>query len=105
MTQATIILGLLANVALLWMIYWRLGDILRAEQRNRIELCKLVKGSLNPRTRIGTLAPQSGATSVEQKLSKLGRASAARRVVVGGDSDSELHKQMNANNPEAVDDE
>jgi len=52
------------------------------------QLEKLTALSLNPRTRFAQATMQSGATTEEQTLSKLGRSSVARRTVVGGDDDS-----------------
>lgn len=52
------------------------------------KLDELTSLSLNPRTRISQASMQSGATTEEQTLAKLGRVSVAKRVVVGGDDDS-----------------
>lgn len=68
----------------------RLDDIFRAQ--------------INPRTRIGgPIKVQSGAVSDEQKLERLGRASTAigRRIVVGGDDDSQLNKDLTTSVKEA----
>ena len=58
------------------------------------KLDQLTSLSLNPRTRIGQATMQSGAVSEEQKLERLGRASVARRVVVGGDDDSRQKQDL-----------
>lgn len=93
--MTTLIVALLAVIcALLGGVFWRLGDVLAYQRDIRTEVRKLVRLSLNPRTRISQIAPQSGATTEEQVLSRLGRASAARRVVVGGDSDSKLNLDL-----------
>lgn len=57
-------------------------------QAQNEKIDKLTSLSLNPRTRIAQATMQSGAVTEEQKLQRLGRASVARRVVVGGDDDS-----------------
>lgn len=44
---------------------------------------------LTSRTRITTASVRSGAPSEVEILKRLGRASASRRIVVGGDDDSE----------------
>lgn len=85
-----------AVIVVLWLIYWRLGDIKTELQRENIKLEKIKDLQLNPRTRIGgPIAVQSGPVTQEQQLKKLGRASAARRVVVGGDPDSQLNHDLN----------
>lgn len=45
-------------------------------------------------TRQSRASMQSGATTDEQRLTRLGRASAARRVVVGGELDSQLYQDL-----------
>jgi hypothetical protein len=50
---------------------------------------------LKSRARIATASVQSGAVSEEQQLRRLGRASQARRIVVGGDDDSQLNQELN----------
>ena len=49
---------------------------------------------LTSRARVRRASMQSGATTDEQVLSRLGRASVGRRVVIGGDDDSVLSGQL-----------
>lgn len=87
--------GLLILILLMVIVVVIGVDNLRRETQRVGDLLEEIKGlQLNPRTRIGTLAPRSGAVSQEQELTKLGRASAARRVVVGGDPDSRLNTDL-----------
>lgn len=58
------------------------------------KLDKLTKLSLNPRTRIAQATMQSGARVPEQDLKQLAHTSRAKRVVVGGDEDSEQYRQL-----------
>jgi hypothetical protein len=59
------------------------------------EVLELKRLSLNPRTRISTIETQSGPVSEEKSGRRLGRASAAHRVVVGGDPDTQLYMDLN----------
>lgn len=77
---------------------WALANSLQLLREMEETMRRLVTLSLNPRTRLGHIAPQSGPVSREQTLSRLGRASAARRVVVGGDDDSQLYHDLNMYN-------
>lgn len=78
------ILGTLICV-LLGLILSELRHGTSVNQRVANELTEL---RLTARTRIRDYGVQSGEVSQEQQLERLGRASAARRVVVGGDDDS-----------------
>jgi hypothetical protein len=49
---------------------------------------------LTSRTRVATASMRSGAATEEHELRRLGRASSARRIVVGGDDDSQLNKEL-----------
>lgn len=49
---------------------------------------------LDSRTRISEYSVRSGAVTEEQQLRRLGRASVGRRVVVGGDPNSQLTKDL-----------
>lgn len=82
------ILILLSLVAVMIGIV-RVREDIQAQNEKIDELKSL---SLNPRTRIGQATMQSGAVTEEQTLQKLGRASVARRVVVGGE-DGSVQKQ------------
>src|SRR6478609_1129469 len=95
MHNATITLGLLAIVVVLWLIYWKLRDIHAELTREGNTLDDIFRAQLNPRTRIGgPVKVQSGAVSDEQKLEELGRLSRGKRIVVGGDDDSQLNRDL-----------
>lgn len=49
---------------------------------------------LTSRAKVSTAAVRNQPMSEEQKLVRLGRSSRAKRVVVGGDPDSELHTNL-----------
>lgn len=95
LTYIAILLTVLAVVGVTVVV--RLGQVLRAMEQNAAETREL---RLTSRARIRRASMQSGATSDEQVLRRLGRASAARRVVVGGDSDSGLYYELNRNTGE-----
>lgn len=71
-------------------------SILLEQEKQTKTLRQVASLQLNPRTRISTASMQSGAVTQEQSLERLGRASAARRIVVGGDPDSELYTKLDA---------
>lgn len=85
-----LILALAALLAVLVALVYVLRDIHRSEEK----LDKLTSLSLNPRTRFSQASMQSGATVPEQELQRLAHASRAKRVVVGGDEDSEQYRQL-----------
>jgi hypothetical protein len=86
---------------LLLAIYWRLGDLLEYNRTIYREVMGIKRQTF---PRISRASMQSGKVSEEQHLARLGRASAARRVVVGGDADSQQYKNL-ATNPAMVDNE
>lgn len=49
---------------------------------------------LTSRTRVSRASVQSGVADPERKLVRLGRATKSRRVVVGGDGDSDLNRVL-----------
>ena len=49
---------------------------------------------LDSRTRISQVSVRSGAVTEEQQLRRLGRASVGRRIVVGGDRDSQQYQNL-----------
>ena len=84
---AVILLGLIFGALML------LAYLLTQVNRSNLDVVtELRELRLHYRTRIAQASVQSGAVSDEQKLERLGRASAARRVVVGGD-DASVQKQ------------
>lgn len=72
-------------------ILLRLGDLVKATKDNTHEVEEL---RLTSRARISRVGIQSGAVTQEQKLQRLGRASIGRRIVVGGDDDSQLNHDL-----------
>jgi hypothetical protein len=90
MLAVTLILGIaiLALLSVIAVRLDRLGDVLEANTQEVREL------RLTSRTRIRDYSVQSGEVSAEQSLTRLGRASAAQRVVFGGDDDSDLHQDL-----------
>jgi hypothetical protein len=74
------------------------------KEMNR-KLDQLMALSLNPRTRIGQASVQSGAPTEEQELRRLGRASVAKRVVVGGEDSILRTRLQKSTDAAAVDDE
>lgn len=88
-----------AGGALAW-VGWKLNYIVTYARETHREVMEV---KLHTRTRQNKVSVQSGPKSQEQLLSKLGRASSARRVVVGGDPDSELNQNINTTSPAMVD--
>lgn len=73
-----------------------------AAERDRLD--DIFRAQLNPRTRIGgPFAIQSGAVSEDQEVQRLGRATVGRRIVVGGDDDSQLKRDLTTQLQEAQD--
>jgi len=71
------------------------GFLILLELRSQsYSLAKIKQFQLNPRTRIATTSVQSGPVNPEQEGARLGRASKARRVVVGGDPSSEQYERL-----------
>lgn len=66
-------------------------DGVKATRQNTDEVQDL---RLTSRARISTAVMRSGEVSEERKLTRLGRASKARRVVIGGDDDSQLSSDL-----------
>lgn len=74
---------------------YAVGFLILLELRSQsYDLTKIRQFQVNPRTRISTTSVQSGPVSPEQEGARLGRASRARRVVVGGDPDSEQYDRL-----------
>lgn len=72
----------------------------RHNKRAREELIHEIQElRLKSRARVGQTGIQSGAVTQEQKLRRLGRASVGRRIVVGGDDDSQLKKDLTTYEP------
>lgn len=88
MTYLVIGLLVLFLVVALWLLRRTMNEIVAAQQQvvNEVRLAT--------RTRQSKISVQSGPVTEEQKLKRLGRATVARRVVVGGDADSELHTNL-----------
>lgn len=79
-----ILVGLLAVVGVLL-------DIKRGILDNVAEVREL---RLTSRTRVAKASVATGVADGEAQLRRLGRVSQSRRVVFGGDDDSQLHKVM-----------
>jgi hypothetical protein len=91
-TIATIALVAIAlGVGLLCILSY--NTYLALEKNSRL-LRDIKKLQLNPRTRISTIEVQSGPVDEIQEGRRVARASVAKRVVVGGDSDSELNENL-----------
>lgn len=84
----TVVALVLATIALSLMVWACTRNIVEAITENTEELRNL---RLKSRVRINTASMQSGAKTDEQALARMGRATFGKRVVVGGDQDSELH--------------
>lgn len=91
MLTALLLLVGIANVAVLGWVGWQLKEILAHVRKTGHEVSE---AKTFFRSRVSRASMQSGATSPERELTRLGRASAARRVVVGGDPDSQLHADL-----------
>lgn len=94
------IVAVLLAVIAVQLVKLRRNDVPDAVRR----LDDISRAQLNPRTRIGgPVRVQSGAVSDEQKLEKLGRVSTGHRIVVGGDDDSQLNRDLTTTTREADD--
>jgi len=85
------LLALFVAMVIILVALFRVYRDIQALNRKTTELKSL---SLNPRTRIAQASMQSGAVTPEQQGKRLAQASKAKRVVVGGDEDSEQHRRM-----------
>ena len=90
MTYLLLLLGVLNLVAML-VVLARLSDLMVYARATKREVAGI---KTTVRTRQSVLSVSSGPVTKEQQLTKLGRASSARRVVVGGDPDSELNGSL-----------
>ena len=82
-----IALGMIGVLILLYQIFLQL-------EAQVTLLTKVRDLQLNPRTRMSTIQVQSGPISDDQEAHRVGRATAARRVVVGGEEESELNQNL-----------
>lgn len=69
-------------------------NIYLSNEKNSRLLRDIRQFQINPRTRMSTVQMRSGPVTEEKQVERLGRASTARRVVVGGDPDSQLHGNL-----------
>lgn len=76
---------------MVWMVVDRLEDLKEVTRGTTDEVRDL---RLKARTRISEYGVQSGEVSHEQHMKRLGRASFGRRVVVGGDDDSQQKQDL-----------
>lgn len=90
-----------AIVILLILIFLALVVLILGVRNLRFDIGDVVDGvtqtnklMLNPRTRQSVAAMQSGATDEIQEGRALGRASVAKRVVVGGEDDSQQKRAL-----------
>lgn len=98
-----ITLLLVVVCVLLWLILKRMAQLMDFQLQTAHEVREL---RLTSRARVSKASMQSGEVSHEQKLVRLGRASTGRRIVVGGDDDSQLNKNLSTTtNPAMVDNE
>lgn len=87
-----VIVVLLALTAyLMWLCLGELQRIADAVENNTLEVKEL---RLKSRARVGQASMRSGAADEVDQLNRLGRASVAQRVVVGGDDDSTQKKNL-----------
>lgn len=63
-------------------------------QSNREVVAELQKLRLTSRARVKTMKVRSGARTEVEELARMGRATRAKRVVVGGDPDSRQFVQV-----------
>ena len=79
----------------LGMVWRKLDELILASRRSIEVQTDILRAQLNPRTRMGRVAPVTGPPSVERQQKRLGTVSAGRRVVVGGEEDSQLFQDLN----------
>lgn len=80
-------------------------NILLTLERCEKRLSEIVQHQLNPRTRISTIGVQSGPITDDQTAARVGRATSSRRVIVGGDPESELSQSLGRQFPQEDEDE
>jgi hypothetical protein len=93
---------LMANGAALGWVGWKLSDLLAYARQTQTDVSTV---RLKLSTRVSRVSMQSGAVSDEQQLQRLGRASVGRRIVVGGDDDSQLNRDLTTSLIREADDE
>lgn len=86
-----ILMALVAIVLLLVRLIGRVDEVDRHAQLTWEEVRNL---RLKSRARVSEYGVQSGEVTQEQQLRRLGRSSFGRRIVVGGDDDSEQKQNL-----------
>lgn len=71
-------------------------DLLQLEEK----LEKIYQAQMNPRTRVTKAEVHTGMPDELKDLKQLGRASSARRTVVGGEVDSQLYRDLSSEGAE-----
>lgn len=87
-----LIAGLLTIQTLLLMFI--AGALVRQNDLQKASWEEIRNLRLVSRTRVKKASVQSGVADPEVQLSRLGRTTKSRRVVVGGDGDSDLNKVL-----------
>lgn len=91
MLTAVLISLILIQLGLFGWVAWKLSDLMAYARETRTEVTGI---RLNTSTRQSRASIQSGVEAPEKELVRLGRASRGRRVVVGGDPDSQLSQEL-----------
>jgi hypothetical protein len=84
---------LTALLVLIVVAIWRLNVLIDSVQQNTDSTENL---RLTSRTRINEASIQSGPVTLEQQMTRLGRASVGRRVVYGGEAEAPLNVDLRA---------
>lgn len=82
------------QIALLTMLVWVVVEIRRLVVTFKVLTQSVDHLRLTSRARISTTSMQSGEVTDEQKLTRMGRSTYGKRVVVGGDEESPLHTNL-----------
>lgn len=90
MTLAISLLSLLASVVTCVVLI----VLVRETRLSRFKLEHIENHQINPRTRIAQARFDNGPVTPTKTARQLGSMSRGQRKVVGGDSESELHRQL-----------
>lgn len=86
--------SLLVIVVLMVLVLVALSKILAETRLNHQTLSAIETLQLNPRTRIAQARMDNGPDTMEKVGRRAGQVSRGRRVVVGGDTESQLHRDL-----------
>lgn len=91
MLLAIVTIGFVLVIGLLAMILRQLGDFMAYHRVDR-QILRDIQGQVHTRQRKARM--NSGVPTEEAQLARMGQMTQGRRVVVGGDEDSELHQAL-----------